>query len=253
MAKKRKSLKKTSSSRARKSTPALKKPAPSFRKLILPNGVKILTEAHPQNRGVACSVWVDRGTRHEAEGEAGLAHFVEHLVFKRTKKRSAYRISRDMEAVGGDLNAYTSRENTAFVTHSLSEHLDLSLDVLSDLVCRPSFDAGDIKKEKQVVLQEIHMAEDQLEDTIFDKFFERFYADSALGKPILGSVDSIEGMDRKTIVDFHARQYTAPNIMVSVAGNIDHDEVAASVLKHLKPVKQSLRLHPKSRKRQRRS
>ena len=213
------------------------KPAPSFRKLILPNGIKILTEAHPQNRGVACSLWVDRGTRHEGEGEAGLAHFVEHLVFKRTKKRSAYQISRDMEAVGGDLNAYTSRENTAFVTHSLSEHLDLSLDVLSDLVCRPSFDAGDIKKEKQVVLQEIHMAEDQLEDTIFDKFFERFYADSALGKPILGSVASIEAMDRRTIVDFHSRQYTAPNITVSVAGNINHDEVVASVLKHLKPVK----------------
>ncbi|RYZ75834.1 MAG: insulinase family protein, partial [Proteobacteria bacterium] len=94
------------------------KPAPSFRKLVLPNGIKILTEAHPQNRGVACSVWVDRGTRHETENEAGLAHFVEHLVFKRTKKRSAYKISRDMEAVGGDLNAYTSRENTAFVTHS---------------------------------------------------------------------------------------------------------------------------------------
>ncbi|RYZ68615.1 MAG: insulinase family protein, partial [Proteobacteria bacterium] len=218
-------------------TPTPKRSAPSFRKLVLPNGIKILTEAHPQNRGVACSVWVDRGTRHETENEAGLAHFVEHLVFKRTKKRSAYKISRDMEAVGGDLNAYTSRENTAFVTHSLSEHLDLSIDVISDLVCRPSFDPGDIKKEKQVVLQEIHMAEDQLEDTIFDKFFERFYADSALGKPILGSVDSIENMDRKRIVDFHSKSYTAENIMVSIAGNIDHDQVIESVLKHLKPVK----------------
>ncbi len=215
--------------------PLRKWPAPEFRKFVLENGVTVLTEAHPTSRAVSCGVWIERGTRHEQANEAGLAHFIEHLVFKRTKKRSAYKISRDMEAVGGDLNAFTSRENTAFVTHSLSEHVGLSLDILSDLVCRPTFASADIKKEKQVVIQEIHMAEDQLEDTIFDKYFERFYNDSALGKPILGSVASIEEMDRKTVLDFHQRQYTSDNMIVSVAGNIHHGEVVDLVKRYLKP------------------
>ena len=216
-------------------------PTPEFRKVVLDNGVTVLSETHPMSRAVSCGVWIERGTRHEKANEAGLAHFIEHLVFKRTKKRSAYKISRDMEAVGGDLNAFTSRENTAFVTHSLSEHVGLSLDVLSDLVCQPRFDAADIKKEKQVVVQEIHMAEDQVEDAIFDKYFERFYSDSALGKPILGSVASIEAMERKTVLDFHQRQYTAENMIVSVTGNIHHGEVAELVTKYLKPPTQAKR------------
>jgi predicted Zn-dependent peptidase len=210
---------------------------PSFRKLILPNGITVLTERHPSSRSVSCGVWVNKGTRHELAHEAGLAHFIEHLVFKRTKKRSAYQIARDMEAVGGDLNAFTSRENTAFVTHALSEHVGLSLDVLSDLVCNPSFDATDIKKEKQVVIQEIHMSEDQLEDFIFDEYLEMAYPTGTLGKQILGTVKSIEEMKRDTIVDFHRRQYTSKNIVVSVAGNLEHDRVAELVMKHLKPPK----------------
>lgn len=141
-----------------------------------------------------------------------------------------------MEAVGGDLNAYTSRENTAFVTHALSEHVGLSLDILSDLVCAPSFVASDVEKEKQVVIQEIHMAEDQLEDVIFDKFFEMYYPEDALGKPILGTVESIESMDRKRIVDFHRRQYVADNMILSVTGNIRHSEVMELAARYVKPV-----------------
>lgn len=213
---------------------ARKWPEPKYRKSVLPNGVAVLTEAHPTSRAVTCGVWVERGTRHELKNEAGLAHFVEHLVFKRTRKRNAYEISRDMEAVGGDLNAFTSRENTAFVTHALSEHAELSIDILADLVCQPSFVASDVEKEKQVVIQEIHMAEDQLEDIIFDNFFESFYPTSALGKPILGSVASIEEMERKTVVDFHRRQYTAENMIVSVAGNIEHNEIVDLVGHYLR-------------------
>jgi predicted Zn-dependent peptidase len=210
---------------------------PDFRKIILPDGVRVLTERHPQSRAVSCGLWVNRGTRHERVDEAGLAHFVEHLVFKRTKKRSAYRIARDMEAVGGDLNAFTSRENTCFVTHSLSEHLGLSLDVLSDLVCQPLFDPSDIRKEKQVVIQEIQMAEDQLEDAIFDRYFELAFPGAPVGRNILGSKKSIEEMRRETIVGYHKRQFTSPNLLVSVAGNVEHDEVLELVLKHLKPPK----------------
>jgi predicted Zn-dependent peptidase len=230
---KSKTSKKSKRSSARKPKKA-DIPRPSFKKIILPNRITVLTERHPQSRSVSCGVWVNKGTRHELPHEAGLAHFIEHLVFKGTKKRNAYQISRDMEAVGGDLNAFTSRENTAFVTHSLSEDVGLSLDILSDLVCRPSFDALDIKKEKQVVVQEIMMSEDQLEDFVFDQYMEMAYPTGPLGKPILGTVKSIEGMKRDTIVDFHRRNYTPENIVVSVAGNLDHGHVVDLVEKHLK-------------------
>jgi len=210
-------------------------PAPEYRKTVLPNGIRILTENHPLSRAVSCGIWISKGTRDERPHEAGLAHFVEHLVFKRTAKRSAYQIARDMEAVGGDLNAYTSRESTTFVTHSLKEHLGLSLDVLADLVCRPSFERTDIQKEKQVVIQEILMSEDQVEDAIFDHYLKFVYQGSPLGLPILGTMKSIEGMKRETIVDFHRRLYGAEGMIVTVAGHVDHDEVVRLVLKWLKP------------------
>jgi predicted Zn-dependent peptidase len=209
-------------------------PGVEYKKTTLANGIRILTEHHPMSRAVSCGIWVNKGTRDELAHEEGLAHFIEHMVFKRTKKRNAYEISRDMEAVGGELNAYTSREYTCFVSLALKEHLDLSLDVLSDLVCQPVFDSSDIKKEKQVVIQEIHMSEDQLEDNVFDRYFTHAFPDSPLGKPILGTVKSISDMKRSTVTDFHQRQYTSPNTLVSVSGHVDHDEVVDLVKKHLK-------------------
>jgi predicted Zn-dependent peptidase len=206
-----------------------------FHKTVLPSGLRILTERHPVSRAVSCGVWITKGTRDEAsQAEAGAAHFIEHLVFKRTKRRSAFEIARDMEAVGGDLNAFTSRESTCYLTHSLHEHVGLSLDVLSDLVCRPKFDPHDIKKEKHVVLQEIHMAEDQLEDNIFDRYFDLIYPGDSIGKPILGTKESISKMKRDTIIDFHNRHYRAANIVVSVTGKVAHDEVVELIAKHLK-------------------
>ena len=211
-----------------------KPPLVKFRKTTLSNGISVLTENHHLSRAVSCGIWVKKGTRDEGAAEAGLAHFIEHMVFKRTAKRNAYEISRDMEAVGGELNAFTSREYTCFVTHSLKEHVGLSLDVLSDLVCRPKFDLNDIKKEKQVVIQEIHMADDQLEDCIFDRYLALAYPSSTVGKPILGTVKSISGMAREKIIDFHARQYTDANLLVTVSGHLDHDEVVGLIDRHLK-------------------
>jgi predicted Zn-dependent peptidase len=211
---------------------------PLFRKTRLPNGIRVLTEKHPESRAVSCGLWVTKGTRDEEANEAGLAHFVEHLVFKRTTSRSAYDIARDMEAVGGDLNAFTSREYTCFVTHSLKEDLALSLDVLSDLVCRPVFEAGDIRKEKSVVLQEIHMSDDQLEDAIFDRFFDLAYpkatAAATLGRPILGTTKSIQGMKRSTILDFHRKHYVGENLILTVTGNVSHDKVLELAYQYLK-------------------
>ena len=205
-----------------------------YRKTVLPNGLRILSEKQPAGRAVSCGIWIDKGTRHERHHEAGMAHFVEHMLFKRTEKRSAYQIARDMEAVGGELNAFTSRESTCFVTHALTEDLGLSLDVLSDLVCRPVFDSSDIRKEKSVVLQEIHMSDDVIEDSIFDRFFELAYAGSTLGTPILGSVKSVGSFDKAKVVDFHQRHYRPENMIVTVAGRVEHDDVLALVLKHLK-------------------
>ena len=187
------------------------------------------------SRAVSCGIWINKGTRDElSHSEAGVAHFIEHMVFKRTKKRSAFEIARVLEAVGGDLNAFTSRESTCYLTHSLHEHVGLSLDVLSDLVCRPRFNPHDIKKEKHVVLQEIHMAEDQLEDNIFDRYFDLIYPGESIGKPILGTEESISKMKRETIIDFHHRHYRAPNLVVSVTGKVRHEKVVELVQKHLK-------------------
>jgi predicted Zn-dependent peptidase len=191
----------------------------------LSNGTILVTEKHPHVRSASAGVWVCKGTRHETPSEGGAAHFVEHLVFKGTERRSAFEISRDMEAVGGDLNAYTSRENTAFVATSLGEDLNLSLEILSDLVSRPLFDADEIEKEKQVVCQEIRMAEDVPEDIIYDILFDRVYKDQPLGRSILGTLESVQGQTQRSVRGFYERFYEPNNLMVSVAGRLEHDEV----------------------------
>jgi predicted Zn-dependent peptidase len=220
--------------------PRLKKAAsfkatiPLYRKTVLSNGVRVVTEAHPRARGVAVGFWVTCGTRDETPDVAGVSHFVEHLVFKRTEKRTAFQIARDMEAVGGELNAFTGREYTCFYTHSLREHMALSIDVLADLVGKATFDASDFEKEKQVVLQEIHMSEDMLEDLIFDVYLEKAYGKAPLGWPILGTAKSIAAMKREDVIEYYRSMYVGENIIVSVAGDVDHDEVVELVERKLK-------------------
>lgn len=213
------------------------KPAPPvFRKTRLPkSGIRVVTETHAQARALSVGIWVETGTRDERTSEAGICHFVEHMVFKRTKNRTAFQIARELEAVGGEINAYTTREYTCFYTMSLRDHLELSLDVLSDLVCRASFDPQDLEKEKQVVLQEIHMAEDNLEDFIFDLYFDKVFAGGPMGWPILGNEESIRAMRRLQVIDFYNRRYSADRLIVSVAGAIEHEEVVRLVQKTLKP------------------
>ena len=185
----------------------------------------MITEDHPDARGVSCGFWIETGTRFETEKLQGVSHFVEHLVFKKTKNRTAYEIARDMEAVGGDLNAFTSRESTCFHTHSLKEHLELSVDVLSDLVGRAEFDAIDFEKEKSVVIQEINMSADQLEDNIFDVYFQKAFAGSPLGWPILGTEKSVTGMKRAEVQEYYRKKYTPENLIVAVAGRVNHEDL----------------------------
>ncbi len=198
---------------------------PIFKKTVLANGVRVLTEHHPSSRAVCAGIFVDLGTRDEPEDMAGAAHFVEHMVFKGTETRDAYEIARSLEAVGGDLNAYTTREQTCFHATSLKEHLGLSLDVLSDLMSNAQFDTLDFKKERDVILQEINMSTDEHDDYIFDLAFESAFKGHELGRSILGTAKSLQSISRKKLFDFYSRRYHGQNMIVSVVGHVSHDEV----------------------------
>ncbi len=223
----------------------LSKPAPwaryRFRKTTLANGVRVVTENHPMAVAASVGFFVGKGTRDEAPDEAGLAHFVEHMVFKSTKRRTAFEISRDMEEVGADINAYTSRETTSFVAFGLPEHLETYVDVLCDLVTSPTFARRDVETERDVVIQEIRSSEDMLEDCVFDRHFEHAFKGTPLALPILGTVDSIRKMTRDRVLRFYRRQYVNQNLVIAAAGLVDHDELCKFVEKYLAPLKGSSR------------
>lgn len=204
-----------------------------FKKTELANGIKVVSEFHPQARSVSMGIWVLTGTRDEELGEEGLAHFLEHLVFKGTKNRSAYQIAKSLEALGGDLNAHTSRENTCYHAFVLKDHWERALDVLSDLVSNMSIDRHDFNLEKGVILQEIAMSEDSHEEFVYDLFFENVYGKNPMGRPILGTVKSITEMKQKDVLQFYKKNYTGKNLVISAAGNIDHQELVRSVEKKL--------------------
>lgn len=218
---------------------------PEYRKTTLDNGVRVVTENHPFHRALSVGIWVETGTRDELPAEAGVSHFLEHLVFKRTKSRTAYQIARELEAVGGEINAFTSREYTCFHTHSLKEYLPLTIDVLSDLVCRAVFQPDEVEKEKQVVLQEISMSEDNLEDFVYDLYFQKAFGGGPMGWPILGTEASIKKMRRSEILRYWRDRYSADRLIVSVAGAVNHDEVVKQVEKYLKPIKKKGQARPR--------
>ncbi len=208
-----------------------------FKKTVLSNGVRVVTESHPNAVAASVGLFFSKGTRDEAPDEAGLAHFVEHMVFKGTKKRTAFEISRDMEAVGADINAYTSRETTSFVAFGLPEHLGRSIEVLCDLVSRPTFAKDDVKMERDVVIQELRSSEDTLEDCVYDRHLEQAFKGTPLAKPILGSIESITGITRERVLRFYRRQYVHQNLVVAAAGRVDHEEVCTHVEKWLGEIK----------------
>jgi predicted Zn-dependent peptidase len=206
---------------------------PVFNRTRLTNGVRVLTEHHPFTRSVSAGIYVDLGTRDEPKHLSGAAHFIEHLVFKGTRRRSAFEIAKSLEEVGGDLNAYTSREYTCFHTSSLREHLGLSMDVLVDLISRAQFSTADFNVERDVVQHEIDMSADDLEEYIFDLYFEKAFEGHPLGMPILGTPSSLKGMNRADVLKYYQSRYRGENLIVSVAGNVEHDEVVEIVDKAL--------------------
>lgn len=196
----------------------------AFKKSVLPNGVRVVTEQHAHSRSASIGVWVLTGTRDEAEVDIGLSHFVEHLVFKGTKKRNAFQIAKSLESLGGELNAYTTREYTNYHCLVLKEDWKTGLEVLSDLVCNMRISKKDFELEKKVILQEIAMSDDTPEEIIYDYLFEGVYKNHPLGRQILGQSETIENMTQKRVFEFYRRYYQGKNLIISAAGPIDHDQ-----------------------------
>ncbi len=196
-----------------------------YRRSVLSNGTVVLTERAPGFRTLAVGVFVKGGSRHERPKQAGLAHFLEHMMFKGTEKRSAFEIARDVDLVGGDFNAMTTREYTAFHITLPVHALDFSLELLTDIIRHSRFDPIEIERERQVILQEIAMTEEDPEEWIHDLLFERAYRNHPIGRQILGTIQTVKSFTREDILDYFQRHYYSRNLVITMAGNVNHDAV----------------------------
>ncbi|MBI2204143.1 MAG: insulinase family protein [Candidatus Rokubacteria bacterium] len=194
-----------------------------YRKSQLPDGIRVITERMPHVRSVAVGVWVETGSRHEKAGRDGVSHLIEHLVFKGTANRTAEDIARTMDSVGGQMDAFTTKEHTCFYVQVLDEHLPLAAEMLTDILLRPLFNADELEREKSVVLQEIKMVEDTPDDVIHDLFAAQVWRDHPLAKPILGTRDSVNAFCREGVLAHFEEEYTPPRLIIAVAGNVTHD------------------------------
>ncbi len=204
-------------------------PVDRVERTVLDNGLRVVTEDMPELRSVAVGYWVDAGSRDEELVEQGASHFLEHLLFKGTERRSALEIAEAVESVGGEMNAFTTKEYTAFYVRVLDEHLDLALDILDDIIGAPAFRPDEVESERQVILEEIHMRDDTPDDLVHELFAEALYPEHPLGREVLGTEDSIEGMSREAIATYHHEHYQPTSIVVAAAGRVDHDAVVARV------------------------
>jgi predicted Zn-dependent peptidase len=201
----------------------------NIRRTVLPNGLTILTEKMDHIRSVAMGVWIRAGSRHELPEINGISHFVEHMVFKGTKSRSAQHIAREVDAIGGNLDAFTGKETVCFNIKVLDEHVPVALDVLSDLVLNPTFASDEITRERGVILEEIKMDEDNPDYLVHEIFTQAFWKDHPLGKPILGTKETVKRFERETLCGFYGQRFHGSNMIFSAAGNIDHDTFVEQV------------------------
>jgi predicted Zn-dependent peptidase len=204
-------------------------PETTIRKSVLPGGLRVVTEFLPSVRSVALGIWVGVGSRDEDLPHHGATHYLEHLLFKGTAKRTALEISATMDAVGGEMNAFTAKEYTCYYARVLDADLPLAIDVLSDMVTSSLIEPRDVDAERNVVLEEIAMNEDDPSDTVHEAFVGKLFGDTPLGRPILGTVESINSITRDQINEHYVERYTPPHLVVAAAGNLDHDEVVAWV------------------------
>jgi len=201
----------------------------SVRRTVLPSGLRIVTEEVPSVRSAAIGIWVNVGSRDETPAVAGASHFLEHLLFKGTTRRSALEISATIEAVGGEMNAFTSKEYTCFYARVIDTDLPMAIDVVSDLITSSIVSALDVDAERKVVLEEIAMRDDDPSDLVHDLYAETYYGDTQLGRPILGTIKSIKEMTRSSVFNYYKKKYLPQDLVVAVAGNIKHKRVVAMV------------------------
>jgi predicted Zn-dependent peptidase len=201
----------------------------SIRKYVLNNGLTVLTEQMPHVRSISLGIWLKSGSRSEKSEVNGVAHFIEHLLFKGTMNRSAEDIARQVDSIGGHLDAFTAKETICYSTKVLDEHLPVAFDIISDLVLHPRFDLEDMEKERGVILEEIKMVEDTPDDLVNEIFIQNFWKDQPLGRPILGTKNTVRSLDLEKVLDFYRQHYSPENFIISAAGNLDHDRVVALV------------------------
>jgi predicted Zn-dependent peptidase len=201
----------------------------NLRRTVLPNGLIVLTERMEHLRSVAMGVWVKSGSRCEPAETNGISHFVEHMVFKGTRSRSALNIAREMDSIGGNLDAFTGKETICFNVKSLADHVPIALDVLADLVLNPTFATGDIERERGVILEEIKIDEDNPDVLVHELFTQNFWKDHPLGKPILGTTTTVGKLDQEKLFDYHGGRFLGSNMIFSAAGNLEHDRFVEEV------------------------
>ena len=201
----------------------------SVKRSVHSSGLRIVTEEVPSVRSAAVGIWVNVGSRDEAPATAGASHFLEHLLFKGTTQRTALQISAAVESVGGEMNAFTSKEYTCFWARVIDTDLPMAIDVVSDLITSSLVTAVDVDAERKVVLEEIAMRDDDPSDLVHDLFSDTYYGDTAIGRPILGTVKSISEMSRNTVFNYYKKKYLPQDLVVAVSGNIKHKRVVAMV------------------------
>jgi predicted Zn-dependent peptidase len=189
----------------------------------LPSGLRLVTERMAHVRSVTVGIWLTRGSRHESDAESGVAHFVEHMLFKGTTSRSARDIAQTIDGIGGQLDAFTAKEYASYYIKILDEHLPVAIDLLSDMVMRPALAPDDIVKEQSVILEEIKMVEDAPDDLVHELFAQQFWSRHPLGRPILGTPETVGSFSAKNLREYFSRTYVAPHIVIAAAGNLEHN------------------------------
>jgi predicted Zn-dependent peptidase len=211
---------------------------------LLANGVRVITEQMAHVRSVSLGVWIGTGSRCESADQNGISHFIEHMVFKGTSNRSAEQIARSVDSIGGGLDAFTAKEMVSYNTKVLDEHLPLAFDVLADLVRNPLFREEDIEKEKGVILEELKMEVDNPEYLLHEVFCSNFWKDHPIGKPILGTKETVRKFDRRMIHDYYRQYYSPSNILITAAGNLNHDSLVELARQHFEDLPVNGKLLP---------
>lgn len=191
----------------------------------LDNGLRVATVAMPSVQTASVGVWIDAGARHEQPEVNGVAHMLEHMAFKGTKRRSARLIAEEIENVGGQLNAYTSRENTAYYARVLADDLPLAADLLADILQHSTFESEELERERGVILQEIGQTQDTPDDLVFDLFQETAFPDQSLGRSILGPAEIVSAMTREQLTGYMAEHYAPERMILSAAGKVEHERL----------------------------